>query len=198
MAEVLFGEMILRDICRRPSNASAEDNPTYANYYPEGDSVKVNYKEGMFVGYRGYEQNETKPLFPFGYGLSYTTFKFSNLKVTPGAAGSANFTVSFDVTNTGERAGSTVAQVYVADDHAAVPEPPKQLKGFERTTLKPGETQHVTVALDPRAFAWYDVGAKHWRITPGEFGVLVGQSSEQIDLTGSATVSATAAKAVND
>jgi beta-glucosidase len=107
----------------------------------------VVYKEGVFVGYRGYEHNGVKPLFPFGYGLSYTTFKYSKLKADEHG-------VTFDVTNTGSRAGVTVAQVYVAPEHASVPRPVKELKGFSRVMLKPGETQTVKVPLNTRSFAY--------------------------------------------
>ena len=177
----------------------AEDNPTFANYYPEGDSRKVVYKEGVFVGYRGYEHNGTKPLFPFGYGLSYTTFKYSNLTVSPVAGSSGlQYTVGFDVENTGSRAGATVAQVYVGETQPRVPRPPKELKGFERVTLNPGETKHVTVSLDPRSFAYYDTASKSWHVDAGEFGILVGDSSEETPLKSTINISESASKnAVN-
>jgi len=194
LSEVLFGDVNPSGHIPATFEKKAEDNPTYANYYPEGDTKRVIYKEGIFVGYRGYEHNGVKPLFPFGYGLSYTTFKYANLTTTPGASGT-DFTVSFDITNTGDRAGATVAQVYVADDHTSVPHPAKQLKGFSRMTLKPGETRHVSVPLDARAFAYYDVAAKGWKIAPGSFGVLVGDSSVDIALNGSVSVSDAAASA---
>jgi beta-glucosidase len=196
LAEILFGDVNPSGHLPATFERRAEDNPTYNNYYPEGDSKRVLYKEGIFVGYRGYEKNGVKPLFPFGYGLSYTTFKFSNLTVSGDSGGAGSYSVAFDVTNGGDRAGATVAQVYVADDHTSVPHPAKQLKGFKRVTLKPGETQHVTVSLDARAFAYYDVAAKHWAIAPGNFGVLVGDSSADIALTGSVSVTEAAASAL--
>jgi beta-glucosidase len=164
-----------------------EDNPTYASYYPEGDSNRVVYKERIFVGYRGYEQNGVKPLFPFGYGLSYTTFKYSNLSVVPASLSDSEVlcTVSFDVTNTGDRAGAAVGQVYVADGHSKIARPAKELKGFAKVALEPGESRHVAVDLDARAFAYFDPGRKQWHITPGRFGVLVGNSAEDIALKGS-------------
>lgn len=198
LAEVLFGAVNPSGHLPATFERRAEDNPTFANYYPEGDSKRVEYKEGIFVGYRGYEKNGTKPLFPFGYGLSYTTFKFSNLKVFPSGAPGVHFKVLFDVTNTGKREGATVAQVYVADTHSSVPRPPKELKGFERVSLKPGETRTVSVTLDGRSFAYYDVAAKKWNIAPGEFGILVGDSSEEIPLKGSVTIQDAAAKAAVD
>ena len=133
---------------------------------------------------------------PFGYGLSYTTFKFSNLAVAPrNATENAKVTVSFDVTNTGSRAGADVAQLYVADGHAAVPRPLKELKGFDKVMLQPGETKHVSIPLDGRSFAFYDTAQKKWQIAPGSFGILVGDSSESIDLKGSVDVSKEAAAA---
>ena len=193
LGEILFGAVNPSGHLPATFERRAEDNPTFANYYPEGDSNKVVYKEGVFVGYRGYEHNGTKPLFPFGYGLSYTTFKYSNLTVTPADSG-LHYTVAFDVSNTGSRAGATVAQVYVSETHASVPRPPKELKGFDRVMLNPGETKHVTVSLDPRAFAWYDTAAKGWHVDSGEFGILVGDSSADLPLKSSINVSEAASK----
>ena len=157
-----------------------EDNPVHDNYYPEPGTKKVTYREGVFVGYRGYEKNNVKPLFPFGYGLSYTTFKYSNLQLSPTQA-------TFDVTNTGQRAGAAVAQLYVGSPAGAVPRPAKELKGFAKVNLKPGETQHITLPLNDRSFSYYDVGSKQWKIPPGSYSVMVGSSSEQIELTGKVT-----------
>ncbi|AXC10610.1 Beta-glucosidase [Acidisarcina polymorpha] len=190
LAEVLFGDVNPSGHLPATFERKAEDNPTFANYYPEGDSKKVTYKEGIFVGYRGYEKNGVKPLFPFGYGLSYTTFKYGNLTVNQDGGSGGNYTVAFDVTNTGDRAGATVAQVYVADDHTSIAHAAKQLKGFSKVNLKPGETQHLSVTLDARAFAYYDVSAKRWRVSPGNFGILVGESSVDLPLSGSVSVSA--------
>ena len=134
-----------------------------------------------------------KPLFPFGFGLSYTSFAYSNLAIASGDGGA--FNVTFDVRNTGTREGSEVAQVYVADNHARVPRPAKELKGFKRLHLRPAETQHVTVTLDRRAFSYYDPNAKQWRADAGDFAVLVGRSSAQIELQGKLTLSAPAASA---
>ena len=190
LAETLFGAVNPSGHLPVTLERKAEDNPTYANYYPEGDSNRVIYKEGTFVGYRGYEHNHTQPLYPFGYGLSYTTFKFSNLAVK---SDGSHATVTFDITNTGDRAGADVAQVYVGDDHAKIARPAKELKGFEKVMLQPGETKHVSVDLDSRAFAYYDVEAKKWSIAPGKFSVLVGDSSASLDLKGTVDISQSAA-----
>ncbi len=161
-----------------------EDNPSYNSYYPEqGTKTKVVYKEGIFVGYRGYQHNNVKPQFPFGYGLSYTTFKYANLKADEHG-------VSVEVTNTGSRVGATVAQVYIAPEHASVPRPAKELKGFSRVMLKPGETQTVKVPLNTRSFAYYDVQGKHWRAEKGTYTVELGTSSEQIELKAKVTLAA--------
>ncbi|HZY63570.1 MAG TPA: glycoside hydrolase family 3 C-terminal domain-containing protein [Edaphobacter sp.] len=194
LTEALFGAVNPSGHLPATFERRAQDNPTFNNYYSEGPGNRIDYKEGIFVGYRGYEHNHIKPLFPFGYGLSYTTFKFSNLSVSPtSATSSPNVTVTFDVTNTGSRAGADVAQVYVSDTHSSVPRPVKELKGFDRVSLQPGETKHVSVALDARSFAYYDTQAKKWHITPGRFGVLVGDSSESLPLKGSVEVSKQAA-----
>jgi beta-glucosidase len=142
------------------------------------------------VGYRGYEHSQVKPLFPFGYGLSYTTFKYSHLEVKADGAssGAGNYQVSFDVTNTSTRAGADVAQVYVAEARPSVPRPPKELKGFARVELAAGETKHVSVALNPRAFAFYDVAAKHWHADAGKYSVEVGRSSEDLPLNADITL----------
>jgi beta-glucosidase len=171
-----------------------EDSAVYRSYYPTAPSgqkgeatgdKKVIYSEGVFVGYRHFDQSGRKPLFPFGYGLSYTKFKLGALAVTPDTLdGDGPITVAFDVTNTGHRDGAEVVQVYVGDKHAPVPRPPKELKGFVKVSLKPGETKRAQVTLNRRAFSYYDVVAKQWTAAPGEFEILVGTSSQQIELRG--------------
>jgi beta-glucosidase len=193
LAEILLGDVNPSGRLPVTFERRWEDNPVHASYYPASEDAKrVEYQEGVFVGYRGYEKNNIKPLFPFGHGLSYTTFKYDNLKVAPvtttEATAGPTFEVSFDVKNTGSREGSDVAQVYVSDTHASVPRPPKELKGFSKVTLRPGESRRVTVRLDGRAFSYYDVAAKRWRHDPGDFDILVGRSSEQIELRGKATL----------
>jgi beta-glucosidase len=177
LAEILFGDVDPSGHLAATFERSWEDNPAHDNYYPEKGSNRVVYKEGIFVGYRGYEHNKTKPLFPFGYGLSYTNFKYSNLKTD-------DRQVSFDVTNTGKLAGDAVPQVYIAAENSSVPRPIKELKGFSRVTIEPGKTRRITVPLSSRAFAYYDVDQKQWRADKGDYDVLVGSSSEQIDLRG--------------
>ena len=186
LAQILFGEVNPSGHLPATFEQRNQDNPTFANYYPEGDSIHVTYKEGIFVGYRGYEKNGVKPLFPFGYGLSYTTFEFSHPQVT--AIDGLHFKVTFDVTNTGKRAGATVAQVYVSEDKPTLPRPAQELKGFERVSLAPGETRKVSVELNGRAFAYYDVAAKAWKVNAGQFHVRVGDSSQHLPLEAAITV----------
>jgi beta-glucosidase len=184
IGEVLMG--VVNPSGRLPATFERrwEDNPVHDSYYPEAGTRRVAYKEGVFVGYRGYEKNGVQPQFPFGYGLSYTTFKYANLKISPVKTRDGSAEVTFDVSNTGNREGADVAQVYVAEMHSKVPRPPKELKGFIKVKLRPGETRRVSVSLDRRALSYYDVGAKQWRADPGEFGVLVGRSSADIVLEG--------------
>ncbi len=190
MAEILFGDVNPSGRLPVTFERRWEDNPVHDSYYPEAGTKRVVYKEGVFVGYRGYERNQTKPLFPFGFGLSYTSFGYSNLSIKPMSNGesSPRYEVSFDVKNTGTREGADVAQVYVGDTQTRIPRPAKELKGFVKVSLRPGETRKVSVILDSRALSYYDVNAKQWRAEPGDFNVLVGCSSEQIELRGKLTL----------
>ena len=166
------------------------DNPTYSNYYenvPRMRSVEINpysrveYREGIFMGYRGYEKSGVKPLFPFGFGLSYTTFEYSNINIVEDGK---EFIVNFDVKNTGKVAAAEVAQVYVGDDECRLVRPAKELKGFEKVMLQPGESKKVSVRLDEEAFRFYDPVLRKWVVEPGTFTVHVGASSADIRLKG--------------
>jgi beta-glucosidase len=159
------------------------DNPNHDSYYPAAGTTKVPYASGIFVGYRGYDHNKTALLFPFGHGLSYTSFSLGRPTVSPRpGAGPHACRVSFDVTNTGKRVGATVAQVYVAPKAPQVPRPPKELKGFARVELKPGETRRVSVDLDARAFSYWDVANRQWRAAAGDYAILTGLSSADTPL----------------
>jgi beta-glucosidase len=186
LAEVLFGDV--NPSGRLPVTFARrwEDSPVHDSYYPADGTKRVEYKEGIFVGYRGYEKNNVKPLFPFGYGLSYTTFKYSNLAIKPVANGASGtrYEVSFDVQNAGKREGMDVAEVYVGDGHSKIARPAKELKGFTKVNLRPGEKRRVTVTLDARSLSYYDPDAKGWRAEAGDFDVLVGRSSAEIELRG--------------
>jgi beta-glucosidase len=175
VAQVLFGATNPEGHLPVSFERRWEDNPTHDNYYATNGHVA--YREGVFLGYRHYTGSTTKPLFPFGYGLSYTSFAFSQLAVSP------KHVVSFDVTNTGHRAGAEVAQVYVGDPSAKVKRPMKELKGFKKVRLRPGETAHVVMPLDDRAFSYWDDTSHRWQIDPGQFTIYVGDSSEHTPLT---------------
>ena len=185
MPRILFGEVNPSGRLPISWEHCWEDNPVHDSYYVNAPHNSVDYKEGVFVGYRGYEHNGVKPLFPFGYGLSYTSFRFDNLAITPAAPKAGeNVTVAFDVTNSGSRQGAEVAQLYLGNPTASVPRPLKELKGFARVELNPGETRRVTLTLDPRAMSFFDVQNHVWKQEPGRFTLFVGHSSADVDLHG--------------
>lgn len=179
IADVLFGRV-------NPSGKLAEtfplrliDTPSYLNF--PGENGVVRYGEGLFIGYRYYDAKETAVLFPFGYGLSYTTFEYSNLQLSADRFKDVDgLTVSVDVTNTGAVAGKEVVQLYVHDHESRLVRPYKELKGFAKVSLQPGETQTVSLALDSRAFAYYDPAHHQWITEDGQFDILVGASSADI------------------
>ena len=174
--------------------AKLEDNPSAANYHENVDRVRshlinpharVEYREGLFMGYRDYDKSTVKPLFPFGFGLSFTSFVYSNLDIK---AEGKEFVVSFDVKNTGKMAGAEVAQVYVGDDECSLVRPIKELKGFDKIHLKAGETKRISVRLGEEAFRFYDPIERGFKVEPGTFTVHVGASSADIRLTGKLNV----------
>jgi beta-glucosidase len=151
--------------------------------YP-GDGMTVNYTEGVLVGYRWYDAKNQEPLFPFGFGLSYTTFRYSDLQVEQ--KGREQVTVQVRVANSGKREGAEVVQLYLGSP-AAAEEPPKQLKGFEKILLKPGESKVVTLQLDKNSLAAWDPESHGWKVYPGAYSVMVGSSSRDIRLKGAVT-----------
>lgn len=185
IADVLFG-------AANPSGKLAEtfphrlvDTPAHINY--PGEAGQVRYGEGIFIGYRYYDMREQPVLFPFGHGLSYTTFEYSAPRVSAAVFRDVDgVTVSVDVTNTGPVAGKEIVQVYVHDRKSALVRPPKELKGFAKVALTPGETRTVSIHLDARAFAYYHPGYGRWITEDGEFDILVGASSA--DIRGAAAV----------
>jgi beta-glucosidase len=204
LAQILFGEANPSGRLPVTFERRWEDNPVHDSYYPKAGTDQVAYKEGVFVGYRGYERNGKKPLFPFGYGLSYTTFRYQNLSVRPVASGTSEdssgkpslaYQVSFDVTNTGSRDGADVAEVYVGEVHPRLPRPEKELKGFARISLRAGAMQRVKILLNGRAFSYFDAAAHEWRVDPGEFMISVGQSVDQIRLKSSVSLTPSEAAA---
>jgi beta-glucosidase len=191
LARILFGDTNPSGRLPVTFERAWEDNPVHDTYYPAPGTNEITYREGVFVGYRGYERNGTKTLFPFGYGLSYTSFRYQDLSVRPAnngvpAAGSIDshplYEVTFDVTNTGNREGAEVAEVYVGEGHPAVPRPAKELKAFARVDLRPHETRKVTIDLGSRSFAHYDTSAHRWKVDRGDFDIFVGRSIDDIQL----------------
>jgi beta-glucosidase len=162
-----------------PTSLSALPANTAAQW--PGTNGQVQYSEGLDVGYRWYDANNVTPLFPFGYGLSYTTFGFSNVQV--GAMSNNQATVTATVTNTGSRAGTDVAQLYVADP-AAAGEPPHQLKGFQRVTLNPGASGTVTFTVAAHDLASWNTTTNSWIAAAGNYQILIGDSSRNLPLTG--------------
>ncbi len=182
IADVLFGDVNPSGKLPTTFPKRLQDNPAYLNY--PGENGKVYYGEGLFVGYRYYDKKDIAPLFPFGYGLSYTTFAYRNLRLStnelePGET----LGVSVDVQNTGKRAGKETVQVYLRDVQSRLMRPDKELKAFAKIELEPGETKTVTLALDQEALSYYDPAVKGWVAEGGEFEVLVGSSSRDIRLT---------------
>lgn len=184
LAEILTGKLSPSGRLPISIERRLEDNPCAVNYQQNTTARElktVEYREGVFVGYRGYEHFGVKPLFPFGFGLSYTSFAYSDLKVRKVSGGQVE--VSFTITNTGSMEAKEVAQVYVAEQHPVVVRPTKELKGFEKVSLQPGESKRVKVVLDAEAFMYYDVISETFRMQPGVFRILVGRSSADIVLS---------------
>ena len=189
LAQLLFGEFSPSGRLPISFERRWEDNAVHDTYYPKNGEKKVAYSEGVFVGYRHFDKSGIKPLFPFGYGLSYSSFEYKNLSISPAqASADQKVTVAFDVTNTGNRAGADVAEIYVGDRHAPLARPVKELKGFAKADLKPGETRHVEVSLNRRAFSYYDVKNHQWTVAPGDFDLYVARSAAEIKLTGKVMV----------
>jgi beta-glucosidase len=164
-----------------------EDNPAFNNY--PGKNGKVLYEEGIFVGYRHYDAKKIEPLFPFGHGLSYTDFKYNNLKISPAEAKvRKKINISIDVKNIGKVPGKEVVQLYVSDIVSRLERPPKELKAFQKVGLISGETKTVKFTLDKDALSFYDPALKDWVAEPGEFEILVGSSSSDIRARGKFTL----------
>ena len=190
LAQILFGEINPSGKLPASFERRWEDNAAFDSYYPKKADKHIEYQEGVFLGYRHFDRSKVQPLFAFGYGLSYTTFQYSGLSISPSSADlSAPVNVSFNIKNNGPREGAEIAEIYVGDSHASVPRPVKELKGFAKVHLRPGETKRVTVSLDRRAFSFYDVEKKNWKAEPGKFSILVGSSSEKIERQGEFTLS---------
>jgi beta-glucosidase len=190
IADILFGKV-------NPSGKLAEtfplkltDTPAHINW--PGDAGKVHYGEGLYIGYRYYDAREMPVLFPFGYGLSYTSFAYSNPRLSASKFKDVDgVVVTVDVTNAGQVAGKEIVQVYVHDRQSTLARPPKELKGFAKLELQPGETKSVSIKLDLRAFAYYHPEHKQWVTEDGEFEILIGASAADIRGRVTATLEST-------
>jgi len=181
IADVLFGDADPGGRLPTTFPRRLADNPAYINY--PGENGHVLYGEGLFVGYRYYDRKGIEPLFPFGFGLSYTDFAYSNLRLSANAMrADETITVSVDVTNKGTRAGMEVVQLYIHDQAARLMRPDKELKGFSKVALQPGETTTITFTIDRQALSYYDPAAPGWVAEPGGFTVLIGRSAADIRL----------------
>jgi beta-glucosidase len=183
LASILFGDANPSGKLPVSFPKKWEDSPAYGHY--PGENLKVDYAEGIYVGYRYFDTKNVEPLFPFGFGLSYTTFEYSGLKVSPGkVSGEQPVEVRLKVKNAGSRAGAEVVELYMHDGHSKIDRPVRELKGFRRVELKPGEEQTVRFTLDRAALSYWSPGKKAWVAEPGRFDIQVGASSRDIRLRG--------------
>lgn len=156
-----------------------EDTPAYNNW--PGENLKVNYGEGVFMGYRYFERVQVDPLFPFGHGLSYTTFEYGRPSLDRKVlTSSGTIEVTFAVSNVGSCAGSETVQIYVRDDKSRLPRPEKELVAFEKVALEPDETVHLRISIDKYAVGYYDTAIPSWIAEEGSFQILIGASSTDI------------------
>lgn len=197
VCDVLFGDVNPSGKLSETYPMTLEENSSY-NYFP-GTSVSVEYRESVYVGYKYYDTANKAVRFPFGHGLSYTTFEYSDIKLSADSIKDTDtVTVSFKVKNTGERDGAEVAQVYVSDVESTIFRPVKELKGFKKVFLKAGEEAEISIELDKRAFAYYNVKLGDWHVESGEFKILVGASSRDIKLEASVNVESTVEAEIPD
>ncbi len=188
-ADVLFGKVNPSAKLAETFPYQLEDNPSFLNFPGDGDVVE--YKEGIYVGYRYYDKKKMPVRFPFGFGLSYTTFAYTNLKLSKNHLQQGEtLAVSVDITNTGNIKGKEIVQLYVQSTHEGISRPAKELKGFEKVALEPGETKTVRFELTPRAFAYYEVKLNDWYVEGGSYDILIGASSQDIRLKESLEIAA--------
>jgi beta-glucosidase len=205
LAEILFGTVNPSGKLPFTWEKSIKDNPAAATFpmplnQKPPNPTTIAYSEGIFIGYRGYEKNGVTPQFPFGFGLSYTSFAYSDLDIEPAKSDDGEkrddnekqgdgkdkglVRVSFKVGNTGKRAGAEIAELYVGEKNPAVPRPIKELKGFQKVFLRPGESKTISLELDQRSFAFFNTTTKQWDAPADTYSILVGSSSQDIRLTG--------------
>ncbi|KAI5894000.1 glycoside hydrolase family 3 protein [Schizophyllum commune H4-8] len=191
LADVLFGNVNPSGKLALTFPKRLEDSPSHLFFGNQGETPgRVLYNEGIYVGYRGFEKRDLAPLFPFGYGITYSSFEYSDLSLSP-LSDKGDLTVTFKIKNTSGIAGREVAQVYVTDPESTAPRPAKELKGFTKVALQLGETKTATVALDKDAFSYYDERKAAWVAEKGKFGIWVGASSADIKLKGEAELKKT-------
>ena len=197
VCDVMFGDVNPSGKLSETYPVALEDNSSF-NYFP-GTSVSVEYREGVYVGYKYYDTANKEVAFPFGFGLSYTTFEYSDIKVSADKIKDTDtVTVSFKVKNTGAVDGAEVAQLYVNDVESTIYRPVKELRGFKKVFLKAGEEKEVEITLDKRAFAYYNVNIGDWHVESGDFKILVGASSRDIKLEATVFVESTVEAEVPD
>ena len=185
IADILFGDINPSGKLPITFPKKLEDSPAHKSHrtFPGNDTV--HYEEGIFVGYRYFDTKNIEPLFPFGHGLSYTTFNYSNLQITPKQFSAKDkITVTVDIENCGKRAGSEVVQLYIQDVESSVERPLKELKGFKKVRLEAGEKQTVQFELTQQDFSFYDENDHCWKIEPGIFIIHIGSSSRDLRLHG--------------
>jgi beta-glucosidase len=197
LGQLLFGDISPSGKLPISIEKKPEDTHYFGNYLPEGtvlprtfrgwdsehELFDITYREGLLTGYRWYDTKNIEPLFPFGFGLSYTTFEWTDIAVsTDGLKDDEVARVTFRLTNSGDTTGTETAQLYVHDVEASVMRPFKELKGFERVSLKPGESREVTMTLTEKDLSFWDETTHAWKAEPGEFELLIGSSSRDIHL----------------
>lgn len=190
VVDVLFGKVNPSGKLPETFPLKLEDNPSYLYYFGEGD--KVEYREGVFVGYRYYETKKMDVLFPFGHGLSYTNFEYSNITISDdNIKDTDTVTVTVDITNTGDVFGKEVVQLYVSPKNNKIIRPVKELKGFEKIALEPGETKTVSFILNKRSFAYWNMDIHDWHVESGKYDILIGKSVSDIVLSREISVTST-------
>ncbi|MEN8121563.1 MAG: glycoside hydrolase family 3 C-terminal domain-containing protein, partial [Bacteroidota bacterium] len=187
LADILFGDVNPSGKLPVTFPKHYKDNPTY-DFYP-GENSQLTYGEGIYVGYRYYDTKNVEPLFPFGYGLSYTSFKYSDLKIDKEAINKDDIlNIELTLQNTGDFDGDEIVQLYIHDVKSKVERPVKELKGFKRVSLKKGESKTIEFKIDKSALSFYDIETKNWVAEPGEFEILIGSSSRDIRLKNTFTL----------
>ena len=184
LAEIIFGDVNPSGKLPVSFEKRWEDSSSYRSYYPQGNEKRVAYAEGVFIGYRYFDKSQIPPMFPFGFGLSYTQFAYRNLKLSPGRIHRGEkLRARFEIANTGKCAGAEAAQLYLREVKPREPRPLKELKGFAKVFLEPGQTKAVEIELGPDALSYFHPKQNAWQADPGTFEVLIGSSSKDILLS---------------